>query len=503
MEVLCQRLMTKIKKPKTQDLKLLIPLFRITYKTKYMKQANKNKSENLVYKYNNFFFIGVAGAGMSAIAQYLAGIGKNVAGSDRQFGSEKKLEIEQQLSDLNISCFKQDGSGINSKSEVCVVSTAVEESNVEYQKALELAIPIVHRADVLAAICDTKKTVAVAGTSGKSSTAAMIYHIMEQSGKAVSFIGGAGLISLQEQGKIGNSIANNSDFLVIEADESDGTLVKYKPEISIILNIEKDHKEIEELEQIFSIFKANTKGKLIVNQSNTRAKQFSQNADFDFGNIDKCGFCASDFSQNNFRISFKINGVNFDIPTLGQHNMENANAAVAACFQMGIGIEEAAQALQTYKGIYRRHQLIGQPKNAYLIDDYAHNPVKLSASMRACQFTDNKLIVWFQPHGFRPTKFLRNDFVAEIAATLRENDEIWMSEIYYAGGTVKKDISAADLIDDLKKLGKKAFFVADRANFPNKIKDKLCANDVVLLTGARDYSLADFANYVKRVLDEQ
>lgn len=455
----------------------------------------------MLTKYNNYFFIGVAGTGMSAIAQYLSGIGKNIAGSDRQFGKSQKLEIELQLEAEGIQCFNQDGSGISSETEICVVSTAVESNNVEYRKALELSIPIIHRADVLSAICDTKKTIAVAGTSGKSTTTAMIYHIMEQVGKSISFIGGAGLISLQEKGKIGNAIANtNSDYLVIEADESDGSLVKYKPEIGIILNIDKDHKELSELKEIFTKFKHNIKDKLIVNQSNNRAKEYSKNISYDFGTEINCGFRATDFSKNGFNISFTINNIAFELPILGAHNMENANAAIAACYQMGISIEESAKALKNYKGIYRRHQLIAKPNGAYLIDDYAHNPVKLSASMKACQFTDNKLITWFQPHGFKPTKFLRNEFIEEIASTLREDDEIWMSEIYYAGGTVTKDISANDLVKDLQKLGKRAFFVENRKDFPEKIKQKLKANDVVLLTGARDYSLSEYADYVNALL---
>ncbi len=448
-------------------------------------------------KYNNFFFIGVAGTGMSAIAQYLSGIGKKISGSDREFGKERKLEIESQLENAGIKCFNQNGSGIDAETEVCIVSTAVETSNIEYQKALKLNIPIIHRADLLAAICDTKKTIAVAGTSGKSTTAAMIYHIMEQQGKAVSFIGGAGLISLQEKGKIGNATANpQSDYLVIEADESDGSLVKYKPEIGIILNIDKDHKELDELEEIFNVFKQNIKGQIVVNQSNNRASKYSENIKFDFGTNANCGFNASNFSKEGFKISFSINDILFEMPILGEHNMENANAAVAACSQMGVTVEEAARALKNYKGIYRRHQLIGEPNGVYLIDDYAHNPVKLSASIKACQFADNKLITWFQPHGFKPTKFLRKEFVEEIASALREGDEIWLSEIYYAGGTVTKDISANDLVQDLVKLGKKAFFVENRKDFPDKIKNKLKAKDIVLLTGARDYSLSEFADYV-------
>ncbi len=453
-----------------------------------------------INRFTNYFFIGVAGTGMSAIAQYLAGTGKKVAGSDRQFKKGEKQHVEIQLNNEGVDTFPQDGSGITSETGVFIVSTAIEESNVEYQKALKLNIPIVHRADLLAAICRTKKTIAVSGTSGKSTTSAMICHIMEQAGKPISFIGGAGLVALQEKGKIGNAIAADSDWLVIEADESDGSLVKYQPETGVILNIDKDHKEISELEDIFATFKKNIKGKLIVNQSHARTKMFSENLDDDFGIEANCGFNATDFCKEGFKINFKINSVSFEVPVLGQHNMENAVAAVAACYQMGIPIEESAKALKNYKGIYRRHQLIGQPGGVYLIDDYAHNPAKLAASIKACQFPESKLIVWFQPHGFTPTKFLRTEFVNEISEALREHDEVWMSEIYYAGGTVTKDISANDLIQDIKRTHSNAYFVEDRNELPSLLKQRLNNGDVLLLTGARDPSLADFASFVDKSL---
>ena len=158
--------------------------------------------ENLkINNYLNYFFIGIAGAGMSAIAQYLKGIGKNVTGSDRQFNQSEKVETEVQLNNEGIQTFKQDGSGINDEIQICVVSTAVEQTNPEIIRANELNIPIVHRSDLLAAIAETRKTVAVSGTSGKSTVSAMIYHVMEKSGHPVSFIGGAGLVALQEKGK--------------------------------------------------------------------------------------------------------------------------------------------------------------------------------------------------------------------------------------------------------------------------------------------------------------
>ncbi len=129
---------------------------------------------------------------------------------------------------------------------------------------------------------------------------------------------------------------------------------------------------------------------------------------------------------------------------------------------------------------------MGQKNGVWVIDDYAHNPAKCAASIKACQPLAEKVVAWFQPHGYGPTRFLRNDFVEEISNTLRENDEIWMSEIFYAGGTAVKDISANDLIEDIKAKGKKAFFVEDRNQFLETVKPSLSENSVLLLMGARE-----------------
>ncbi|MFN8255415.1 MAG: Mur ligase family protein [Bacteroidales bacterium] len=450
-------------------------------------------------KIQNYFFIGIAGTGMSAIAQYLKGIGKEVSGSDRLF--EKGIcDIEQKLNNEGILTFKQDGSGINEKTSLVVVSSAIEENNIELKNAARIGIPVVHRADLLASLAKTKKTIAVTGTSGKSTTSAMIWHILDKSGIPASFIGGAGLVELQIYGKIGNAVANKGEWLVIEADESDGSLVKYFPEVGIIINIDKDHKEIEELESIFNIFKNQIKGRLIVNQSHPRARSFSVNRNNDFGVEAECGFNAKNFVQEGFKIKFEINNVGFEVPVIGKHNMENAVAAVAACSVAGVDLIKASVALKTYKGIYRRHQFLGLINGVYLIDDYAHNPSKLAASVRACQFGTGNLHLWFQPHGFQPTRFLRYEFVQELLKVLRENDGVWMSEIFYAGGTVSKNISANDLIKDLEKSHQKAYFIENRNEFPDNLKPHLRAGDIVLLTGARDPSLDDFAQFVKKKL---
>ena len=153
-------------------------------------------------------------------------------------------------------------------------------------------------------------------------------------------------------------------------------------------------------------------------------------------------------------------------------------------------------ALKNYEGIYRRHQVLGNKKGVWVIDDFAHNPVKCAAAVQACQPIAPKVIAWFQPHGYGPTKFLRNDFVEEIAKILRPEDEIWMSEIFYAGGTAEKDISANDLINDLKAVGKNAFFVENRNEFMSVVRSHLTPDCVLLLMGARDPTLEQFAGQV-------
>ena len=265
----------------------------------------------------------------------------------------------------------------------------------------------------------------------------------------------------------------------------------------MLLNMEKDHKEMYVLMEVFTVFRNNSQ-KFIVNQSHPQTQKLSQDITQDFslnGNKD-AGYIATGFKQEGLRILFKINDTDFSINIVGRHNMENALAATAVAAQMGIDLKTCSQALSKYEGIYRRHQVLGNKKGVWVIDDFAHNPVKCAAAIQACQPIASKVIGWFQPHGYGPTKFLRNDFVQEIAKVLRAEDEIWMSEIFYAGGTAVKDISANDLVNDLKALGKNAFFVEDRNQFVSSVRSHITPNCVLLLMGARDPSLEQFAKQV-------
>ena len=450
--------------------------------------------------FQNVFFIGVAGVGMSAIAQYLKGIGKEVSGSDRYFHSGEYNKTKEQLESENIHCFLQDGSGITEKTDLIVVSTAIEDTVYEVQKANELGIPIIKRSELLAIIAQSKKTIAVAGTSGKSTTSAMLYQILLDADFAPSIISGAGLTSIIKEGKIGNAAVGKGEWLIIEADESDGSIVQYKPEIGLLLNIDKDHQEIDELIDLFTVFKNNTNSLFVVNQSNTLARSLSVNFENDFGFEDRnAGYSAENFQQVELTLTFTVRDQKFQMNSLGQHSVENATAAIAIANQIGIDMQTCAASLAKYEGIYRRHQILGHKNGVWVIDDYAHNPAKCAASIKACQPLANKVIAWFQPHGYGPTRFLKDDFIEEISTALRPQDEIWMSEIFYAGGTAVKDISANDLILGMQENGKIAHFVEDRSNLLEALKPRLNSGTVLLLMGARDPSLE---NFCKNLFDQ-
>ena len=441
----------------------------------------------------NYFFIGIAGTGMSAIAQYLKGIGKNVAGSDRLFNQHNKILIQEQLEKQGIQCFFQDGSGITGSTEAVIVSTAVEEINIEYQKAKELGIPIMKRSELLAAISLSKRTIAVGGTSGKSTTTAMIFHILQENGYSPSLITGAGLTAILKLGLPGNAWVGESDWLVIESDESDGSIVNYYPEISVVLNVERDHKEFDDLMQLFSTFREHTRGSFIVNHDHALIKTLSQDAKNDFGTVDGAGYTGKDFKQSGFQILFSVNGVPFKIPLIGKHNMENALAATAVSGAIGIGIENSAKALESYVGIYRRTQLVGEKNGVYVIDDFAHNPSEVESAIKACQQIGERVIAWFQPHGYGPLRFMQEELAEKVSKVLRDKDCFIMSDVYYAGGTVNKDIGSDVVINEVQKKSKHALLVNDRSKLPGVVKDMAQPGNVILMMGARDPSLSDFA----------
>lgn len=458
----------------------------------------------------SFFFVGVAGSGMSAIAVYLAGKGFAVSGSDRKFSGADGDDIRAKLEAAGVRTFPQDGSGVCPGLSAIVVSSAIEESNPDLKRALELGVSRMHRSEMLAKISESVKTICVSGTSGKSTVTGMIWHILNEANLSPSLLSGAGLVALEKRGMIGNGIAGKGEWLVAESDESDGTLVRYSPEIGVILNIGKDHKEISELQKIFAEFSKNVTGKgktLIVNEADELANAFSVNHLDDFGLEAKAGVQGMDFNPDGYSITFRVRHlgelVRFKVPLPGFHNMMNALAAIAVSLKVGVSLRKCAEALETFEGIHRRHQILGTFHGVTVVDDFAHNPAKIAASIRAAQdFTRGRVIAYFQPHGFGPTRFLRNDLVDAISRTLRSQDAIFLSEIYYAGGTVTRDISSADLVEDLKRKNATAYFVSNRDECGREMVRFSASGDTILIMGARDPSLSEFSKTVAKELEK-
>ena len=447
-----------------------------------------------------FYFIGVAGAGMSAIAQYLALSGETVGGSDRRFGQDAPDEDQLKLEKMNIECLAQDGSAISNQFKTVVISTAIEESNPDLIKARELGIEVLHRSDLLSAIADSKKSICFSGTSGKSTTTAMCYHILKTCGLSPSLLTGAGIQDLIAQGLIGNADVGTGEYLLMEADESDGSLVKYHPHIGVMLNLDRDHKELDELEPLFSQFRAQTKSTWIVNSGLKRTRRFSENQRNDFGSDKNCGFTISEFKSQGFISHFKVAGIEVKLPLPGLHNAENATAAMAAAYFAGVSLTDAASALETYPGIYRRMQMICVHDEIQLIDDFAHNPAKIFAAIEAGQTLSARVIGFFQPHGFAPTAFMKDELLEGLIELMRPKDSLYFSDIYYAGGTANKSIHASELAQGLEAMPGSAHYMENRLACAQDMVDKSQKGDLILLMGARDPTLEQFAQEVKMLL---
>ncbi|MCX5786779.1 MAG: Mur ligase domain-containing protein [Elusimicrobia bacterium] len=443
-------------------------------------------------------FSGIGGVGMSALAQLSAMEGKPVTGSDRDFDRGRSLELKTKLRSLGIEIFPQDGSAVSPATSELIVSTAIEDSNPEIAAAKTLGVKISHRSELLASYVNRYNTIAVAGTSGKSTVVAMIFEILEFAGRRPGLITGGALISLGERGMAGNAFLGGSDLLVVEADESDGTITRYRPKTGLLLNITKDHKDLEELKNIFGVFAGNC-GKFYVNADDPASVSLKTKAEL-FG-LNTGKHKVSDISFSGFCSSFKVNGVAFKLPVPGLYNIENALAAVTVAAGLGVPLATCAAALGNYKGVDRRFRIIGEKKGITVIDDYAHNPAKVAAVLKAVHMDKNRrVIAVYQPHGFTPTRHLKNELIESFASGLAPEDILVMPEIYYAGGTANKDISSKDLTDEVSRRGIKALFFQRREEIPAAVAALMKPGGIILVMGARDATLSNFASDIFKAL---
>jgi UDP-N-acetylmuramate--alanine ligase len=445
-----------------------------------------------------FHLAGILGSGMSAIAQYLAWHGCAVSGSDRSAGSADTAHVRTGLEKLGCRIVPQDGSGVVPSLDAVVVSTAIEESNPDIAAARTRGIRVVHRSDVLAAIVQTRRTIAVAGTSGKSTVTALCFDLLRGCGRSPSLISGANLVSLSAAGLVGNACYGRSDLLVIEADESDGSIVKYHPEISLILNVSRDHKTVDETMDLFAALAAQSTI-TIVNEDDHALAALPHNGSF--GLAASAVYHPDHVDSFTPLVRFSRGRHAFESCLIGEHNLSNILAALAACSTLGCADAELAGALTRFVGLERRFSRVSGSGRVVVIDDYAHNPAKVEAVVRTAQSLSPRVIAIFQPHGYGPIRFMRVELIDALARTLRTNDESLMMPIYYAGGTVQKDIASADLVDDLNKRGARSLAPVDRQACLTYLQRIAQPGDLILSMGARDPSLGAFARQIAQALN--
>ncbi len=422
-------------------------------------------------------FVGINGTGMSAYAWFRALGGGSVSGSDRSFDNDGSLDERTRFEDAGIAIYSQDGSGVEGAAAL-VASVSIEAQIPDIARAKELGIPVISRRDWLAALYRAKDCIAITGTSGKSTVTAMVFEIFKACGRDPGLITGADLASLVSEGRIGNAAVGKGP-VILEADESDHGVRDYTPVISAILNLQRDHCEPAEILEDFALFKANTRQACILSDDTAldslRAGAITASMPVDIVTTPRS-------------VAFKWEGRAVTLPVPGAYNTFNACMALEVGKAAGLDADTMIAALADFKGVARRFNIIGAFNGVEVIDDYAHNPEKIRAALGAAQERSTRVVAVFQPHGFGPTRFMKDDLIAMFAQALRIQDTLVLTPIYYAGGTAAMDIASQDLTGPIAAQGFDAF-TCDLENLAKKLPGLTKPGDCLLVMGARDPNL--------------
>lgn len=410
---------------------------------------------------------------MNGLAQLAALHGYEVSGSDRAF--DPQLEPFRSLIHLGIQIFEQDGSGINKGTTQVVYSTAIEDDNPDLLKAGKRGIPLLHRTQFLKQLMGDAELIAVAGTAGKTTTTGILGWIFDQLGEDPNVYIGASVLNWKTPQSPGNVRKGASNLWIIEADESDRSFLNFQPTHSIITNISEDHYSLDELRNMFARFRGQTTGTVV--EGTTMQPNAKQGGIFEFGDME------------------------FAVPMLGHHNLENALCAIRLCAALGMDLTRVRNALATFRGIERRLEIAGQPNGITIIDDYAHNPAKISAALAAAaEYSHGQVHAYWRPHGFKPLEQGMDLLVDSFTRHWKANGgSIFILPVYYAGGSVERNVSADDLVERLNSTGISATLVSGYPVLKEKLEQCAQPGDVVLGMGARDPELPLFA---KRLASE-
>lgn len=400
--------------------------------------------------------VGIGGVGMSALAQALLDAGGTVTGADRALGgSGARPGVLAALVRAGVRLFPDGGSGIGPDTARVIVSTAVEETNRDLRCARARGIPVVHRAAALAELLAPRRLVAVAGTCGKSTVTAILGHLLAESGFDPVVVNGAQVVGWDAGGtRVGSTRKGTGAYAVAEVDESDKSLVAFKPFAAVVTNASADHYSKAEMDAVFDAFVRGVPGPVIDGRRTPMVPSAAART----------------------------------IPLPGEHNAVNAECALRMAAALGADPARLAAAIRTFPGVERRLQRVGTCGGAVVYDDYAHNPEKLHAMLATLQaaYPKGVAVVW-RPHGYAPLRKMLEALAAMFRATLRPCDELLVLPVYDAGGTTDRSLNSDALVARLN--ASPVRFVEGLEDAETHLRTHAPAFGALVVAGARDPGL--------------
>lgn len=438
-------------------------------------------------RFKKLHFVGIGGAGMSGIAEILHNLGYHVRGSD-----STPSEVTQYLETIGVTVLPQHEAANVQDADVVVISSAVSEDNPEVMEARRNLIPVIKRAEMLGELMRLKFSIGVAGTHGKTTTTSMIGRILRHAGLEPTLIVGGVVAELGTGARLGTG-----DYLVAEADEYDRSFLAMFPTMAVTLNLEPDHLDcydgIEDLKESFLTYinRVPFYGSAIIsaddaNLTEIRPRITRPFATFGFGV--GADYMARDIEVAGDATSFTVfhrdellGRLRLSVP--GRHNVANALAALAATRELDVPLDVITESLRGFTGVGRRFELVGEGGGVTLIDDYAHHPTEIAATLRTARevYPGRRIVAVFQPHLYSRTR----DFVAEFADILAEADHCVLTDIYPAREEPIPGVTANIIKDEAARRDHSNFsYVGVKANALDEIDRVVKSGDVVILIGA-------------------
>ena len=455
-----------------------------------------------MHKNKSYFFCGIGGSGMLPLANIVRDAGATVAGSDRALDQGRLGAKFEWLQSLGINLFAQDGSGLISGDQILIASAAIEDSVPDVAKANALGCARMTRAELLADLFNNApRSVAVGGTSGKSTVTGMIGWILTDAGLDPTIMNGAVMKNfVADDAPFASARVGQGDVFVSEVDESDGSIALFTPEVAVLNNVSLDHKSLEELRQLFGDFAKKAKTSVWnADDAETVAlmEPLALAGAISFGFAAQADFRATDIVDLPLGSRFTLHamGDTHDVALIvpGRHNIANALAAIAAATALGVTVAQAVRAIERFNGLARRFDIVGTANDITVIDDFGHNPDKIAATLATLKAFPGRIIAFFQPHGYGPIRVMGAELAGVFADMLGKDDHLILCDPVYFGGTVDKSIGSQSITDAVTAAGQNAEYIPSREDCGNRMVDLAQPGDRIVIMGARDDTLSAFA----------